>query len=111
VQPRPGPKQTRAPCCGATSRQALDAVRAKVCTEEPLHLVFVLQRAAPEFPAIHSWAAWHSAFARLPASQRAVAAMVGIEERCRPAAWHARAGLSLRSAAHPGLLSLLADSI
>jgi len=85
-------------------------VRAKVCTEEPLHLAFVLQRATPAFPAIHAWAAWHSAFARLPAPQRAVAAMVGVEERCRPGLWHAQAMLPSRLAARSGLVGLPDDS-
>ena len=50
--------------------------------EDPLHLVYVLQPEPTEFPAIHCWSAWHSVFCSLPASQRAVALKLGIDERC-----------------------------
>lgn len=62
--------------------QALHAARAQLCTEDPLHLVYTLQLELPEFAAIHCWTTWHGMFRSLPASQRAVAALLGVEERC-----------------------------
>lgn len=62
--------------------QALHTAVAQLCTEDPLHLVYVLQPDPPEFEAIHCWTAWHGMFCSLPASHRAVAALLGIEERC-----------------------------
>lgn len=62
--------------------QTLHTAVAQLCTEDPLHLVYMLQPDPPEFEAIHCWTAWHGMFCSLPASHRAVAALLGIEERC-----------------------------
>lgn len=66
----------------APSLQALSEARCGLSVEDPLHLVYVLQPEPAEFPAIHCWSAWHSAFCSLPAPQRAVASRLGIDERC-----------------------------
>lgn len=50
--------------------------------EDPLHLIYVLQPEPAEFPAIHCWSSWHRVLCSLPASQRAVALKLGVDERC-----------------------------
>lgn len=64
------------------SLQALSEARCGLSMEDPLHLIYVLQPEPAEFPAIHCWSSWHRVLCSLPASQRAVALKLGVDERC-----------------------------